>query len=279
MKVKIVADNCCDLPEKIIEQYHIDLVHLLVRFGDHEYQPGEISNAEFYHLMESSPLLPSTTQPPVEELVRVYSDALADGSQVVAVHFSSGISGTCQGAQLARKMLDNERLTIFDSRKASVGCGLLALEAARLADQGAGLNDIMAVLEGMRNRMQCIFTVGRMEYLIRGGRISRAKGSLADILDIKPILHFDQDGYIMPLDKARGHKAALRKILDIMQRTGKELTQQTIGISHAQAPDTAAYLAASIQERFNPREIVIGDIGPVIGAHVGLGTWSVFFQT
>lgn len=274
-----MADNCCDLPIEIIEKNNISLVQLLVRFGARDYQPGELSNHEFYQLMETSSLLPSTTQPTVDELTRVYGQALEEASQVLALHFSSGISGTFQGAQLAQKMLGDPRLTVFDTRKASVGCGLMVLQAARMANSGHDLEAIVQHLEEMREKMQCIFTVGKMEYLIKGGRISRSKGAIANVLDIKPILHFDREGRIMPLDKARGHKAAMRKLLDIMENQGVNLSQQTVGISHADSPEIAEYLSNTIQARFNPRELIVGEIGPVIGAHVGLGTYAIFFES
>lgn len=278
MVIKIVADNCCDLPQEIIDCYGIGITHLLVRFGDRVYQPDELSNREFYEMMESSPILPSTSQPAVEEMMRVYSQSLEKGDEVLAVHFSSGISGTYQGGVVAQRMLDNPRLHVFDTRKASVGCGLLVIEAARMAKRGETMDSILARMEQMRKRMQCIFTVGKMECLIKGGRVSRTKGLLADVLDIKPILHMDEEGCIMPYDKVRGSKAAIRRLLDIMGRVGSGLSDQTVGICHGAVPETATLLKESIEERFSPREIVIGEIGPVIGAHVGSGTYSVFFE-
>lgn len=279
MSIRIVADSCCDLPEEIIQENDIRVVNLEVRFGDKVYSSGEISNARFYEMMEASPSLPSTTQPTLEELTSVYTESLSDGSQVLAIHFSSGISGTFQGGQLAKKMMANNRLTVFDSRKASVGCGLLVLEAARMARQGADVKAILLRLEEMRDNMQCIFIVGKMEYLIRGGRISRSKGALAHVLDIKPILHFDKDGYIMPLDKARGHKSAMRKLLTIMEEQGRDLPGQTVGVSHAASPEMGEYLRDAIQTRFGPKELIVGEVGPVIGAHVGTGTLAIFFQS
>lgn len=278
MGIKIVADNCCDLPAEYIERYHIGISHLLVRFGDRVYQPEELTNERFYQMMKSSNVLPSTSQPAVEEMVRVYNQALQDGDEVLAVHFSSGISGTYQGGVIAQKMLDNPRLYVFDTLKASVGCGLLVIEAARMAERGESMENILARLEEMRRRVQCIFTVGKMECLIKGGRVSRAKGLLADVLDIKPILHMDEEGYIMPYDKARGGKAAMRRLLDIMEKIGANLSDQTVGICHGAVPQTAELLKKSIEERFSPREIIIGEIGPVIGAHVGSGTYSLFFE-
>ncbi len=279
MSIRIVADSCCDLPADIIEQYNIGIVNMEVRFGDQVYSSGKISNAEFYKLMEASPSLPSTTQPTLEELTRVYTEALGAGQQAIAIHFSSGISGTFQGGQLAKRMLENERLTVFDSKKASVGCGLMVLEAAQMAQDGASREAVLQRLEEMRVGMQCIFTVGKMEYLIRGGRISRSKGTLAHVLDIKPILYFDQDGYIMPLDKARGHKAAMRKLLSIMENQGRDLSQQTVGIAHAASPEAAQHLSEEIQTRFGPKKLIVGEVGPIIGAHVGSGTLAIFFES
>lgn len=278
MGIKIVSDNCCDLPHELLEQYGISLAHLTVSFADRVYQPGEISNAEFYKKMKSSPALPCTSQPAVEDINRVYTEALADGSEVIAVHMSSGLSGTYQGGILVKNTLDNPRLHVFDSRKASVGMGLLVLEAARMAERGASVETIRQRLEEMQTHMQCIFVVGNLECLIKGGRISRAKGMVADVLDIKPVLYMDEEGYIMPYDKARGIKGAQHKLINIMEKNGADLANQTVGICHSVVPEIADYLCQTIKDKFGVQEVIIGEIGPVIGSHVGAGTFSVFFE-
>lgn len=279
MGINIVTDNCCDLPLATINRYNLGLVNMLVRFGEREYQPGELSNKEFYQLMRDSSILPSTTQPTVEDMLNTYQAALADGSEVIAIHLSSGITGTVQSANLVADMIGNPRLHIVDSQKASVGLGLLAVAAARMAETGADVNAILNRLTVMQRTMQCMFSVGNLEYLVKGGRVSRAKGLVAGVLDIKPILYFDEDGYIMPYDKVRGHKAAQKKLLDIMDKLGSNLAEQTIGINHSDHPEYAEYLKEAIIERFGVKEVIIGEIGPVIGAHVGPGTFSVFFET
>jgi len=276
--IKIVSDNCCDLSNELLEQYNIRLANLTVSFGDRVYQPGEISNEEFYKKMKSSPILPCTSQPTVEAIYRVYDEALADGSDVIAIHMSSGLSGTYQGGVLAKSTLENPRLHVFDSLKASVGMGLLVIEAARMAERGASAENILQRLAEMQNRMQCIFVVGNLECLIKGGRISRAKGLVADVLDIKPVLHMDEEGYIMPYDKARGMKGAQHKLISIMEKNGTDLANQTVGICHSMVPEIAEYLRKTIQEKFGVKEVIIGEIGPVIGSHVGSGTFSVFFE-
>lgn len=279
MGIKIITDNCCDLPPEIINRYNLGLINMLVRFGDREYQPGELSNSEFYQLMRHSQILPTTAQPTMEEMLKVYQEALEDGSDVIAIHLSSGITGTVQSANMVAEMIGNPKLHIIDSRKASVGLGLLAVTAARMAEAGESLDAILGRLEQMQRTMQCMFSVGNLEYLVKGGRISRAKGLVAGVLDIKPILYFDPDGYIMPYDKVRGNKAAQKKLIEIMEKLGSGLADQTVGINHSDHPEYAQHLKETIIERFGVKEVIIGEIGPVIGAHVGPGTFSVFFET
>jgi DegV family protein with EDD domain len=228
--------------------------------------------------MRLSPVLPSTSQPAVEEFTRVYGEALKDGSEVIAIHMSSGLSGTYQGGLLARDMIANPRLHVFDSLKASVGMGLMVVEAARMARRGESVPAILQRLRQMQDKIHCVFVVGNLECLIKGGRISKTKGLIADVLDIKPILHMNESGHIVPYDKARGNRAAMKKLLGIMENEAYHLREQTVGICHGACPDIAGYLHDEIKARFACREIITGEIGPVIGSHVGQGTYSVFFE-
>ncbi|CFY01744.1 DegV [Syntrophomonas zehnderi OL-4] len=278
MGIKIVSDNCCDLDTELLKKHNICLTHLTVRFGDRVYQPGELTNASFYEKMNTSPTLPYTSQPTVEEINQVYTDALADGSEVIAIHMSSGLSGTYQGGVMVKNMLNNPRLHVFDSRKASVGLGLLVLEAARMAERGETVAAILQRLQEMQARMQCIFVVGRLDCLIKGGRISRAKGAIAEVLDIKPVLHMDEGGYIMLYDKARGFKGAQQKLISIMEKNYAKSSSPTVGICHSAVPNIADSLKKSIQKNLDLQDIIIGEIGPIIGSHVGMGTFSVFFE-
>lgn len=278
MTIKIITDNCCDLPPEIIERYNLGLVNMLVRLGDREYRPEDLSTHLFYKLMGRSTMLPKTTQPSLTKMIDTYQQALDDGSDVIAIHLSSGITGTVQTAHMIAKTINNPRLHIVDSKKASVGLGLLAVQAARMAENGSTISDILQRLQELQNTMQCIFLVGNLEYLVRGGRISRVKGLAAGLLDIKPILHFDEDGYIMPFEKVRGNKAALKRLLEIMEKTGYNLSNQVVGVNHSDCPSFGDYLSESIKDRFGVKEVIVGEIGPVIGSHVGPGTASVFFE-
>ncbi len=279
MGIKIVSDNCCDLPPEILAQYDIKLINMLVRFGDREFQPGELSTEEFYKKMADSPVLPQTCQPTIEEIMQVYGSLLEDDNEVIGIHMSSGLSGTVQSVQMVGEMFQKPGLHIIDSGKASIGLGLMALEAARLAQKGAGVPVILDRIQEMRSKVQCVFSVQNLEYLISGGRITKGKGLVAGVLDIKPILWINDNGFIVPYDKARGNRSALRKVLNIMEKRGGDLSNQTVGISHAANPEDAEYLKNCMQERFGVKEIVIGEIGPVVGSHVGAGTYSIFFES
>lgn len=279
MGIKIVSDNCCDLPPEILKKYDIKLINMLVRFEDKEFQPGEMSADEFYVKMTKSPVLPQTSQPAVEEIMQVYGSLMEEGSEVIGIHMSSGLSGTLQSVKMVQEMFEQPRLHIIDSCKASMGLGLMVLEAARLADKGEDVTVILDRLQEMKSKVQCVFSVQNLEYLISGGRISKGKGLVAGVLDIKPILHFNNEGFIVPYDKARGHRAAMKKVLDIMEKQGTDLSAQTVGVSHAAAIDDALYLKERMETRFGVKEVVVGEIGPVIGSHVGPGTFAIFFES
>lgn len=276
--IQIITDNCCDLPRELLERYNVIVVPLRVRFGDEEIPPENFDNAAFYNRLKTSSQLPATSQPMPGDFLEQYQKAIEKNQEIISIHLSAGISGTVQSAHIAAEMLAGETIHIIDSRKASVGQGLLVLEAARMAQAGEQASSILNRLNDMQNRMRCIFVVGNLDILIKGGRLSRARGLLAGVLDIKPVLHMDEEGKIVPFSKARGHRGARNKLIELMETLGSDLSSQTVGICHSACPDDAEYLRSTIMEKFSVSEIVTGEIGPVIGSHVGAGTFSVFFE-
>ncbi len=255
------------------------MVHMLVRFGIEEFLPENLNLNDFYKMMEDTRELPTTSQPIVEELIKTYNEALEDGSEVIAIHLSSGITGTVQTAQMiAEELPGKDRLYIIDSKKASTGLGLLVLEAARMAKGGADADTILKRIEEMQKQVRCLFTVNNLEYLVKGGRISKTAGFLGNVLDIRPILHFDKDGFIVPIDKIRGRKAVLKKIMKTIQEDGVDLQKQTVGVSHGACPEDADFMYDFFKNEIGAKEVVMGRIGPVIGSHVGPGTLAVFYE-
>lgn len=278
MSIKIITDNCCDLPAEVLNQYDIGVVPLRVRFGDEELPLSGFDNQAFYQKMKASLVLPSTNQPLPGDFMEEYRTSTANQQEVISIHFSSALSGTVQAANIAAKMIEKDRVIVFDSLKASVGQGLLVLEAARMASAGADSEDILKRLTEMQHTMRCVFVVGNLDALLKGGRLTKTKALIANTLDIKPVLHIDDFGRIEPFKKAKGHKGARNKLLEIMSREAKDLPEQTVGICHSNCPEDAEYLRQTIMEQFGVREVVVGEIGPVIGSHVGAGTFAVFYE-
>jgi DegV family protein with EDD domain len=198
---------------------------------------------------------------------------------VLALIFSSRLSGTYQSSVIAKEMLTGGRVETLDTKSASVGLGLTVLEAAKMAKDGADLDTVLAKARDMSARMEHIFVVDSLEMLKRGGRISAAQAIIGGMLNVKPVLQIDAEGQIVPLDKVRGWKKALAKLIQVMAERGKNLEQQTIGISHANNREMVEELSQLIKTEYNVKDIFVSEIGPVIGSHAGPGTVALFFQS
>lgn len=202
------------------------------------------------------------------------------GEEGIYIAFSSELSGTHDTAVMIRDQVKEEypdlNLIIIDSKCASLGYGLLVKEAAQLRAQNESLEVIEEIIYFMAKHMEHLFTVEDLDYMARGGRVSKASAFIGGLLNIKPLLHVE-DGKLIPIEKHRGRKKVMRRMLDLMEERGDHLSEQNIAISHSDDEPFALELKAAIEERFNPPSIEIYMIGSVIGAHVGPGTLSVFF--
>jgi len=279
-KVKVITDSTADLPKEIAERYGITILPMTTSFSGVGYRDGvDLTAPEFYNRLASDVELPHTSQHSPQFLVDAYLEAMADSSKVIAIHLSSGLSGTTQNAYLAQEILgDQKSLVVVDSLSASLGQGLLAVRAAQLAQLDLDQDKIVADLIAMRGRLRCIFIVNTLKYLLKGGRINRLQATVGSLLDIKPILHFNSEGKIDQIDKIRGRKAALRQLISMVIEQGVGLTGQTVGVSHAVCPDDAEQIKGILLQQCGVKNVIIGEIGAVIGTHVGPGTVAVFFQ-
>jgi DegV family protein with EDD domain len=279
MSIKIITDSTADLPKGILEEYDIKVLPLTVNFGDKVYRDGvDLMPSEFYKMLGESTELPTTSQVNPPSFIAAYDEELKNGNSVISIHLSSKGSGTYQSAVIAKNNLASEKIRVIDSLGYSMGIGLLVMEAARMAREGSTLDEIEQKVLDMRDRMQYIFGVDTLEYLKRGGRLSAAKAIIATVMNIKPILQVKQ-GELEVLDKVRGRKKVLNRIVEIAGERGKNLKEQTMAIVHAECEEDAYRLRDMVAERFNPREIIISEIGCVIGTHAGPGTISLFFLT
>jgi DegV family protein with EDD domain len=167
-------------------------------------------------------------------------------------------------------------LTVIDTKCVSLGLGLIVKQAGEMALRGASKQEIIEMVNLQSKRMEHLFTVDDLEYLFRGGRISKASAFVGSLLKIKPLLNVE-DGKLIPIEKIRGRKKVLKRMIELMKERGQNLNEQTVAISHADDEETALILKEMIQETFGCKDVYISSIGAVIGAHVGPGTLSVFF--
>ena len=240
-----------------------------------------MSSARFYELLAEGKTC-STAAVSVGQYADAMRAALDEGLDVLCVCFSGALSTTYQSACIAADDLRGEypdaQILVVDSRCASRGLALLLHAAVREKRAGRGVADLAAYLEEQRGRVCHWFTVADLSCLKRGGRVSAAAAFAGSMLGIKPVLHMDDEGRLVPVSKARGMKAALTELVNRMERSGTQpLTAQTEFLCHAACPENAAFVQELLRTRFGVTDVRVGDIGPVIGSHVGGGTLGLFF--
>lgn len=279
-KIRIYADNACDLDKPVLDKLGVKLFYMPVTINDKTYRDRlTISPPEFYKLISKPWVLPTSAQITPGEFQTEFQKAInANDDEIIYLSFSSKLSGTYQSACIARDMVDPDRITVIDSKSASVGYGLSVIRAARAVAQGMNKEEVIAEIEDNIRRIQHIFIVGQFDMLKRGGRVSATSAIVGDLLNIKLILHF-VDGAIVPLEKVHGLKKAKKRMLEIMAERGYNLSEQLIGIDHSADYQGALELKQIIADKFGCRNFIISEIGAAIGTHVGTGTYSVFFLT
>jgi len=221
----------------------------------------------------------STSQPAPQAFTDAYKDAARSGDHVIAVVVSSALSGTYGNAEAAAKRFDSNRVTVVDSRSASLGEGLLVIRGVELAAAGWEREAIVSELQRIRAQSGGFFTVDNFDRLVRSGRLGRGRAWLGTKLNLKPVMALTKEGKIEPAGRVRGREAARRRILELLDRA---LTLRPralrLGVAHGDIPEFADALRAELVARYRPMQCLVTPITPVIAAHAGIGAWGVFFQ-
>jgi|SRR5690625_1509030 len=280
MTIKILADSACDLTEKYYNELDIEMVPLTVHLNDEDYKDGiDITPKTVYDAMREGAMT-KTSQVSPQTFKTIFTSYVEKNQPLVYLAFSSELSGTYQTAKMIEQEIKEKNpdapIYILDTKCASIGYGLVVYRVAELAKTGATVEELLEIATYHANHMEHIFTVDDLEYLYRGGRVSKTAAFVGSLLKIKPLLHVE-DGKLIPIEKIRGSKRVLGRMLSIMEERGIDFSNQTIGISHGDDLETAEKLAQLINEKFNPKEIIIEMVGSVIGAHSGPGTIALFF--
>ncbi|PSL48564.1 DegV family protein with EDD domain [Salsuginibacillus halophilus] len=270
--VAIVTDSTAYLSEEMLNAYNIHTIPLSVVFGEKTYREEiDMTTSTFYEKIQEVDQLPTTSQPPLGEFIKLYESLAETYDAVISIHLSSGISGTFATAQTAAESVEGIEVHPFDSEISCAPQGYFVLEAAERAAKGEDVDEIFARLEELRERIRAYFMVDNLNHLHRGGRLSGAQALVGSMLQIKPVLHFE-DKMIVPFEKVRTSKKALNRIYELFEEdagTGKPIRATVI---HANRPAQAEEMKAELEKKFNNVTIDISYFGPVIGTHLGEGS-------
>lgn len=281
---EIVTDGSCDMTEEYLERNGVDCIQLGFTMNGVNYggEDGEKMEAKAFYDALREGAMPTTSQVTSEAAKSCMEKHLKRGEDVLAIAFSSGLSGTAGSFVVAQRELKEKyparKIEVVDSLCASMGQGLLLDYAVKKADEGASLEETRAYVEDLKLHICHNFTVENLFHLKRGGRISATLAIVGTILKIKPVMHMNDEGKLVSVGKAMGRKKSLQAIVDNMAKT--EILQEgdPIFISHGDCMEDAEYLKGLLEQRFPGHEIVIGYVGAVIGSHSGVGTISVFYR-
>jgi DegV family protein with EDD domain len=269
MSVRVVTDSTCDIPDPLVAELGIAVVPQYVRFGETVYRDGvDISKDEFYRKLAHSPPYPTTSQPSPQDFFKTFRDS-GDSDGLLCIVESSRLSGTCQSAQVAaRKMMpDGYPIAVVDSLSVSMGLGLLAVEAARLARTGLGLAELSARIEAMKGEIRLRGFFDTLKYLALGGRIGKGKALLGSMLDVKPLLTL-KNGEIMPVGQVRSRLKATDKLFEFVSQAGPI---NDLCVVYSTTRDEAEGLAGRLGAFFPVERIIISQLGATVGAHAGPG--------
>jgi DegV family protein with EDD domain len=278
-RVAVVADTTAYLPRNVVQAHGIDLVSLYVNFGSErtEKESDMLDFNAFYEELRSVDQLPTTSQPAVGDFISAYEPLLADGRDIVSIHISAGLSGTCESARQAAEQLERdgkggERVRVFDSATGAGGTGLMALTAAHEARNGADLERVYTRVAEAREELKLWFAVDTLEYLKRGGRIGGASAWIGSTLKIKPILSVESE--MVPVERVRTSARAFERLVDYARQRHASGADAWV-VQHIQSHDQAARLVERCREIFDCDPVFTSEIGPVLGAHVGPGLLGV----
>lgn len=280
---KIITDSACDLPESMLKQLDVTTTPLSVLFRG-ENRPDSVEDAnikEVYEGLRAGENATTSAANP-DGWTQVIERVLADGFDALVLAFSSGLSTTYQSAVIAAEELKEKypqrKIIVIDTLSAALGQGLLVWYACRKRDEGLTQDELAAWVEENKFHLCHWFTVNDLMFLKRGGRVSAATAVLGTMLSIKPVLHVDNEGKLINMEKARGRKASIEALAKKVAELGNGWENDTIFICHGDCLEDAQALEQMLYRTVGPKRIFIGNLGAVIGSHAGPGTLAVFFM-
>ncbi|MEN6349492.1 MAG: DegV family protein [Syntrophomonas sp.] len=275
-KIALLCDSMCDVPRELVEKLGIKVVAARVIYPDKEYLDRvDIEPTEVYERMPGE--IPTTSMPPLQDLKDALENIRQEGfTHVLAVHISSGLSGTFQAAELAARDFNDMIIKVIDSKTLSMGTGWMVLEAARNIANGWSFERIVENLKKIQPRIQLYYVIETLEYLRRGGRIGLVASMLGEFLHIKPIISVNKEGKYFTFCKAKGRKKSIEKLVQLVEAAVQDKAIN-LAILHGGALKECEAMVERLRKLPNIKEIITSDISPALGVHTGPGLLGVSF--
>ncbi|MDO8964394.1 MAG: DegV family protein [Coriobacteriia bacterium] len=268
--VAIVTDSTSDLPPELAAALGVTVVPLTVNFGEESFHDGELSQAEFFAKMNAASKLPTTSTPGVGAFEQAFEKALASAEHVVALHISGALSGTIEAARAAADRF-GDRVHVHDSLNLSWGLGWQVVRAARAAQAGSAMADVVAVAERTRERVRMIVGIDKLDNLAKGGRIGAVSVFLGGMLDFKVTFTVDGEGKYQPVARSRGAKAMLKDTMAWVKKEMGESTKGAFCVAHAMSLDRAEAMRQMLESTYDVTEMFVVETGVVLATHTGTG--------
>lgn len=283
MAFKIITDSASDMPQWIIDKYNLHVIPtpVVIEGVDH-FDRKDIFPDKFYDILRSGVEI-STYHINAAMFTEAFEPYAQRGDELLYICFSTGVAGTFGAANLAKSDLLEKypdfKITIIDSKCASMGYGITVYKLLRMQENGAPKELIIEAAEFFCSHAEHSVTVETLEYLLKGGRISKTAATFGGLLGIKPIIIVNEKGALTAIEKIRGRKASIKRIIDRTGEVGAQLDRQIIGVVHADCLPDAEYIKSELIRQYNCKEVVISEIGCAIGAHIGPGALGIVCQT
>ncbi len=283
MKTIIFTDSCCDLPISFVKENNIQVMSIRVNINGKDIPDdlGEsISHKNFYNLIREGEM-PTTSQVNVNTFEEGFRKFVKEGYSIIYIGFSSALSGCINSARLAKETvledMKDADITIIDTKSASMGLGLIVYYATNMLKEGKNKEEIINWIEENKLKINHWFTVDDLNHLKRGGRISSTVAIVGTMLSIKPIMHVDNEGRLIPVSKVKGRKKSIKALQEKLKERIVNPEEQVIFISHGDCLEDAEHLRELILKELNVKDVIINNIGPAVGSHSGPGTVALFF--
>ena len=283
MNTVLITDSCSDLPLEFVENSNIKILSLTVHFKNKEYKDDfgkTIKYKDFYSALREGEIT-TTSQINVQTFADAFKEAVSLGNSVIYLGFSSALSGCVSSATMARNIVLEEYrdadISVIDTRSASLGQGLIVYKAYNMLKEGCSKEEIINWVEDNKLKVNHWFTVDDLKFLTRGGRISQGAAQIGTLFNIKPILNVSNEGKLTPQSKVSGRKRSLKALANMLFERAVNPEKQKIFISHGDCFEDAEFLKNFILEKILVKNVIINNVGPVIGSHSGPGTVALFF--